>query len=147
MITYFAEFQAHTIWLSCCRLSYSLGYMISDFLFTGTWLLFTGTWHLTVCLQLHATWLFVHRYMTSYFLFTVTRHLTVHRYVTSDFLFTGTWYLTVCLQVHDIWLFVYRHIIFDFLFCTKKYNIWRPWWRTTDVHGCQGPLEEGQCRH
>lgn len=159
MITTFAEFQAYTIWLSGCRLCYSLGYMTSDFLFIGTW-------HLTFCSHVHDIWLFVYRYMTSDFLFTGSWHLTVclqehisvclqvhntllfvYRYLISDFLFTGTLHLTFWSQEHDIWLFVYRHIISDFLFCTQKYDIWRPWWRTTDVHRCQGPLEEGQCRH
>lgn len=124
----------------------------------------SGIYYLTFRLQamllswIHDIRLFVHRYMTFDFLFTCTWHLTfclqvhdiglfVYKFMTSDCLFTGTWYLTVCLQVHDIWLFVYRHIIFDFLFCTQKYDIWRPWWRTTDVHGCQGLLKEGQCRH
>lgn len=114
MITTFAEFQAYTIWLSGCRLCYSLGYMISDFLFTGTC-------YLTVCSQVHATWLFVHRYMT-----------VVYRYMTSYFLFTVTWHLTVCLQVHDIWRFVYRYMISDCLFtgtwhltfCLQAHNIW-----------------------
>lgn len=154
----------HDIWLFVHR------YMTFDFLFTCTWhltfclqvhdiglfvyrfmtsdCLFTGTWYLTVCLQVHDICLFVYRNI--YLTVCLQVHNTlvfVYRYLTSDFLFTGTLHLTFWSQEHDIWLFVYRHIISDFLFRTQKYDIWRPWWRTTDVHGCQGPLEEGQCRH
>lgn len=92
----------------------SFRHILSDFQVAG-YVTLLDTWYLTFCSQVHATWLFVHRYMSF------------------DFLFTGTWHLTVCLQVHDIWLFVYRYMTSDCLFtgtwhltfCLQVHNIWR----------------------
>lgn len=131
MITTFAEFQAHTIWLSGCRLCYSLGYMISDFLFTGTC-------YLTVCSQVHVIWLFVHRYMTSDCLQVHDIWLFVYRYMTSDCLFTGTWHLTFCLQVHNIWRFaLYTEIWYLTALMEDR---WCPWMSGTTGGGSVSAL-------